>query len=76
MYSAAAISNIGYYALKKKSGLHNRGFIPRRELFDLDLGSEFPDEALQAAEFRYDMEEANNGAASAGAFQEYKTQGG
>lgn len=27
MHTAASVSNIAYYALKKKAGLHNRGFI-------------------------------------------------
>lgn len=29
-----SMSNIEYSALKKKSGLHNRGFIPAKEEFD------------------------------------------
>lgn len=57
MYTAAAISNISYYALKKKAGLHNRGFMPRRELSD------------------FEMEDLENDATGAGAFEEFKEQG-
>ena len=27
MHTAASVSNIAYYSLKKKAGLHNQGFI-------------------------------------------------
>ena len=74
MYSATAISNIGYYALKKKAGLHNRGFLSRREAFDFESGPEFGvDGALSKADDG--SEEADDGITGFAAFQEYKAQG-
>lgn len=73
MYSATAISNIGYYALKKKAGLHNRGFISRREAFDFESG---PDTGLDGmSEADNGSEEADDGITGFAAFQEYKAQG-